>query len=104
MMAGHENMRFSILERIDRACSAVMEERVCFRCCRTVKQVLNAVSNGEKSGAVPPRPALGPLGWINEKFAAFLRQIGPFVPVLPIYPAYKYFAVNKTHALSYLDT
>jgi hypothetical protein len=58
--------------------------------------------NGEESWAVPPRPALGPLGWINEKFAAFLRQIGPIVPVLPIYPAYKSFAVNKVRAQRYL--
>jgi hypothetical protein len=41
---------------------------------------------------------------INEKFAAFFRQIAPFVPVLPTNPANKSFAVNKTRTQCYLDT
>jgi hypothetical protein len=39
-----------------------------------------------------------------KKFAAFLRQIAPIVPVLPTSPANKSFTVNKMLAQRYLDT
>ena len=67
-------------------------------------QLLNAVRTGSKAGLFRHGQPTAHLVRSVKKFAAFLWQISPIVPVLPTRPAYKSFAVNKRRLERHLHT